>query len=446
MTRLCLFLVLVFVATTALAQNQLITKENVSIPCRITSVSPELIRYVNKYNDLADSIETQNLSEMRYGDTLRVLIVPMQKKGESLPISPTNFLAALEQGDYVTLLHSRTSLLNLRFIANRTVLVLTQPSQAALTPWAAALKAKPGLTTEMTVHTDTVGKAAANLALSERQAAVIGRFLATSQVPATSFSVKGVGEQASLSARPEERRVELRCTRIRGIDVLYAKKYIRTEQPKPTTPTPSTIRPDNPTVQTNQYIAPKKKKPIGFILFGEGLYALESSSKTWVDPNQGIGILQGFGGGAQVTYYLSSRFGVSLQGSYEIWKVQRRYMTEEGQVVYTNDQDLQRIGVQVGLRLYALPSVYLQPMGGGQLTKLISQNSATHPNGALKTEMSKFMPTFGGALGFEIGKKGLVIDIAAQYMISSNTDFAGATSPLHYAGLRAGIGFRPRTR
>ncbi len=210
---------------------------------------------------------------------------------------------------------------------------------------------------------------------------------------------------------------------------------------EPLSPEPA---PTSVTPVDTLYIAAKKALPIGVVLYGEGLFALEGLSKTWVNPDEGIGIRQGFGAGVVVSYYLRPRLALLFQGGYAQWQVERRYMTTERVVVFTNDQKLTRVLAQVGIRLYALRSVYLQPMAGGQLFKLTSQNSATHPEGQQPTKASKFLATFGGSIGFEKRVNKLVFDVAAQYQFSPNSGFGAASDPLHYVGLRLGVGLRPQ--
>lgn len=443
--------VFVGLATTmSFAQSQLITKDNTSVPCRVMSVSSQLIRYMNQFNDQPDSIATEMVKEIRYGDTLRVLVVPMAEQGVVHPILSADFATALQQEDFVKLLHSRIMLPNLTFVENKakTAFTLTTTSKNRLTTWLAPLKGNATLSAKLTVHTDSAGRSVVNQSISDRQATAVRAYLAASGFPAARFEVSGLGETQPISAKPElNRRIELQCTNIKGIQLLYSETYIPPKKPEPVVAKTETtvLNTEQYITPKNQYSAPKKIKPIGIVIYGEALYTLESLSKTWVNADEGIGILQGFGGGLLATYYVSPNFGLTFQGGYSQWQVQRRYMTEEKEVIYTNDQKLQRIGAQIGVRLYAFQTAYLQAMGGGHMLTLNVQNSDLHPDGTEKTKTQAFQPTAGAALGFEIGK-GALIDVAAQYQLSFNKDFAGATDLLHYVGLRVGVGFRSRSR
>lgn len=436
--RLLIILLVLLGANSVVGQDRILTTDSVAIPCRLESVKSQLVRYVNRYNDQRDSLPTLRIRELRYADSLRVLVLPVSERGQLRTVSFATLAGALQRDDYAMLLHSKAPLHDLTFLAGQAALTLDGRKQTLAL--AILLKAKPQLRLSLAVYTDTVGKAMANKALSERRATTLRMLLTANGVPAKNLTVDGLGEAETVPGpAPLNRRVELRVTGVDRVRELYGETYIPPRQSKSeTAPAPE------PVVDRTHNIVPKPRK-IGLVLYGEGLYALESLAKTWVDPERGVGILQGFGGGAQLTYYLTPRFGLSLQGGYGKWQVQRRYTTEEGEVIYTNDQDLKRILGQVGFRLYVLRSVYLQPMGGGQLLTLTSQNSDTHPEGALSAKMEKFMPTFGGSLGFEIGKGGIMADIAAQYQMTPNTDFASATGPLHYVGVRLGIGFRLKT-
>ncbi|GAB3642791.1 OmpA family protein [Spirosoma arcticum] len=436
-----LLLLIVGLCHAVTGQDKILTKDDVSISCRIITATSQQIHYVNTFNSQRDSIPTEKVGELRYADSTQ-LIVPALKRNQVMSVLPDELTKAIRENDYGTVLHAKATRLDFAFMPG--LVALTTDGRRQALALAALLKTKPTFHTTLTVHTDTLGKAAANKTLSDRRAVALRSLLIANGVKGSHLTVIGMGESTPISVRQVlNRRVDVQVTAIDEISVLYAEPYVPPRQPEKVVP--RAAEPMSTPVAT-QYIAPKKSK-IGFVVYGEALYALEPLAKTWVNPDNGIGIQQGFGGGVLLNYYLTPRFGLTLQGGYGQWQVQRRYMTEEGEVIFTNDRNLRRILGQVGFRFYALRSVYLQPMGGGQLLTLASENSDTHPDGVAKAETKKFMPTFGGALGFEVGKGSFIVDVAAQYQMTPNSsDFAGATGPLHYVGLRAGIGFRPRAR
>lgn len=426
----------------AFCQDQILAHNGVTIQCRIESATSQWVRYTSRVTSRIDSLLTLDVHELRYANSQRVLVVPSSERGRVRVISYADFDKAIRNNDYATLLHSKASTTNLAFVSGQ--LSLTTEGRRQALALAALLKAKPALRIRLLVHTDTLGRAATNKALSDRRALALRNLLIANGVLSRNLTAEGRGEsEAYTKVQLLNRRVELQVVSIEHLSELYAEPVIPPRSAVPVLEKPTSVSEAVSQIDKSQLRAPKERR-IGVILYGEGLYALESLSKTWVNPDQGIGILQGFGGGALVTYFVTPRFGLTFQGGYGQWKVQRRYETDEGDVVYTNDQELKRILGQIGFRLYALPTVYIQPMGGGQLLILTSQNSATHPDGALSAETKKFMPTFGGAIGFELGKKSLLVDIAIQYQMTPNSDFNKATEPLHYAGLRLGAGFRPR--
>ncbi|WP_420151509.1 OmpA family protein [Spirosoma sp.] len=445
MRLLIIFLFSLTLCQVVCGQDRILTTDSISISCRIESVTSQHVRYTNLSTNRLDSLPTLSLRELVYADSRRLLVVPASERDQMRTVAFADFEKALRRDQYVTLLHTKAIKYDLTFLNGKTTLTTEGRRQALAL--AALLKTKPANQYSIAIHTDTLGKAITNKELSDRRAVALRNFLVANGLDGQKLTVEGRGESEEVSRTQSlNRRIEMQVISIDGVKELYGEIYTPKSQMVSTTPTPTPVTENSsPAANSNRYVTSWKTGKLGAVVYAEGLYALESMSKTWVNPEQGIGILQGFGGGLMLNYFLTARFALTLQGGYGQWAVQRRYRTDDGEVVFTNDQSLKRILAQVGFRLYMLPAVYLQPMGGGQFLTLTSQNSEAHPEGTLQSETKKFMPTFGGALGFELGKKSILVDIAAQYQMTPNTNFGVATEPLHYAGLRLGIGFRPRT-
>jgi OOP family OmpA-OmpF porin len=93
---------------------------------------------------------------------------------------------------------------------------LTGASQAKLDEAAQTLKQNPGLAVEVAGHTDSLGDAEKNRALSQRRAESVRDYLVSAGVAADTISARGYGEDEPMASndtaagRAENRRVELR--------------------------------------------------------------------------------------------------------------------------------------------------------------------------------------------------------------------------------------------
>ncbi|CCH54959.1 hypothetical protein BN8_04183 [Fibrisoma limi BUZ 3] len=448
--RLTFYFVCCLITQVALAQDRIIGSDNTVILGKIRSASPQQIHFLNATTNRPDSIVSEKVRELQYGDSLRVLVFPATERDQIRLVSMAEFQDMIARDDYAQLLRSKTARYDLTFTAppsNRTTLVLTPDARSKLTPLVTLLRTRAKLSFAVTAHTDTVGLAGPNKLVTERRAAALRAYFISNGLRINNYVFSGRGETEPLGDQQSlNRRIEFQCMAIQGVSLLFSEPYVPPKRPEPvvqkSTATPATQE----TYTRTQPVETKPKKAFSIIVFGEGLYTLEALADSWVDPDKGPGILQGFGGGLLVTYFLTPGIGVSVQGGYSQWQVRRRYVTPDGAVQYTNDQSLQRISGLAGFRLYALKAVYIQPMVGGQMLTLSSENSETHPDGTSTAETQKFFPTAGGSIGFELGKSNLLIDVAAQYYFTPNQSFSTVTEPLHFVGLRLGVGFRSQKK
>ncbi|MCX6216078.1 OmpA family protein [Spirosoma sp.] len=450
-------------STVGFAQDRIITKENDKIPGKITSASSHLIRFLNRFTNQPDSIATGLVQEFRYNDdSLRVLVIPEVDRNQFSSLTPGEFMEAIYFTDYAMLLQSKTVRYDLSFTSPQTGKGsrLTPESRTKLAAWATTFRAHPELSFTITLYWDSVGAAASNQLNAKNRANALRTFLHSRGIPPGNITITTQGKAESAGGKLTPKHgIEFRCSAVKGIAILYAAPYIPSQRPERPRSAPSQTQASvqapvsSPVPLTQTYTPsepvrsqPASPKRYSITAYAEGLYTFQTLSGDWVDPNIGPGVLQGFGGGLFYTYYLRPRIGLTAQIGYSTWTVRRRYLNEKEVVMFTNDQVLGRFSTQIGVRLYAKSAVYIQPMVGGQQLTLTSQNSETHPYGVNKQVFKSFLGTVGGSVGYEIRRQSLLIDVAAQYYLIPNKAFAGVTQPLHFFGLRIGIGYRPQNQ
>ncbi|GAB3013595.1 autotransporter outer membrane beta-barrel domain-containing protein [Spirosoma pulveris] len=447
-------------STLAFAQDRIITKENDKIPGKITTTSSHLIRFFNRFTNQPDSIATGLVQEIRYNDdSLRVLVIPEVSRNQFSSLSSSEFMEAIYFTDYALLLQTKTVRNDLSFAPGSTAKTarLTTDSKTKLAVWAASFKVHPELSFTITLYWDPAGTSQLT---AESRANALRSFLLSRGVLPANLTVHARRKPELLGGKASVAQgVEFRCNAVKGISVLYAAPYTPAQQPvalrpappqvvQTQAPVPVAVTPAAPVQQTYKpsesiQLLPRTQKRYSITAYFEGLYTFQPLSADWVDPNTGPGNLQGFGGGLFYTYYLKPRLGLTAQIGYSSWAVRRRYLNEKEVVMFTNDQVLSRFSAQVGVRLYATSSVYIQPMVGVQQLTLVSENSATHPYGVNRLKFDSFLESAGVSVGYKVRRQSLLFDVAAQYYLVPNKAFVGVTQPLHFFGLRLGIGYRP---
>lgn len=199
-----------------------------------------------------------------------------------------------------------------------------------------------------------------------------------------------------------------------------------------------------PTEQETKYLSSssKQKKNMGFALTlgGGGTYLISPLTSQWVLPENGLGILYGFLGDAQLVLNVTPKVGVMLGGGKSFTAVRKNYITEDI-FQYSSDHRIDNIPIALGVRFYMGKTLYFEPQLGYNLMKLSTTTSVKHPFGQYETldEATKF--TFGGGIGVDIRKGNFSTDIKVLFMTSDNQDTFGIIQPLTYAGVRLGIGF-----
>lgn len=443
-----LFLLLVLTSFLARSQDLIKTKEGVDIPCRLQSATPQLIKYINSNNLQSDSIITENVIELVYKDTLRVFVYPAAERQKVELVDEASYKLLFGTKDYGKILHTKTILSDVAFVGNTDNLTLD--SKKKLTVSLATYKSHKDIHWEVSAHTDTVGKVAVNLAQSTARATAFRNYMEVQGFDLAHLKPVGKGESEPAFFKAGEtiknKRIELRATKIDKVGLLYWETYI---PPKVIIPERAMTQPVEPVVSapiptpsettTQTYIKPKKKNVFSISLGAELNQALGSESNAWKSAD-GVGILRSLGLSANFNFRFSKAFGVVIQTGFSQFEVQRNYNTE-GVLQFTANDKLQRIPIQLGLRVYPFANFYIQPNAGGQLLNLISATSDDHPNGKTNYNTSGLKLGYGGVVGYELHIKKLFLDISGQYQIIANKNFAGSSEALNYTGLRVGIGF-----
>ncbi len=110
---------------TALAQTRIEIKDKATIAAKVVSYNEQLIHFQTLTGTL-DSIPTEQVSAIGYGDSLRVLVFPESMKGKRQLLTQTQFLEAMQASNYATLFHGYTHLYDVQFSATKSGLLLTR--------------------------------------------------------------------------------------------------------------------------------------------------------------------------------------------------------------------------------------------------------------------------------------------------------------------------------
>src|SRR5690606_32482658 len=108
---------------------------------------------------------------------------------------------------------------------------------------------------------------------------------------------------------------------------------------------------------------------------------------------------------------------------------------------YTTREEVERIPVQIGLKIVPLKSIYIHFSGGGQLLKWNRDFSDFHPESSLFKPLSQFTLTTQGAVGYILYLESFFLDLAAIYSFSPVRRMENISEPLQTIGLKLGFGF-----
>jgi outer membrane protein OmpA-like peptidoglycan-associated protein len=444
LTQSILLLLIIFVSfSKGVSQDLITTSDSIMIECKIHEVSKTIIKF-RKPDNSENFIETARLISIKMGDTTQV-IYPENLAKKINQINFIDFKTAFRNKEYAKLLHAITTLPDAVFFACKAE--LTPVSRNKVISFINLLKSNKAVKYALFVHTDTIGREISNLAISQRRATYLHNFFTSNGIKYDNLVAEGKGEseQAYFHKLNQNfnRRVELRVTGIEKVKVLYSEKYtppsseVKQAGVKESAVTQSVI-----TEAKTKPVVVRNKKVFAILLSGNGYYTLNPLSGGWSN-SRGIGILQGFGGEISAIIYPKKRIGFTLHTGIAQWKTERRYMTENQDVIFTTNSTLQSIPLRIGARLYLGNSIYFHPQAGGQLLSLTIKNSETHPQSNAESKETAIKSMLGGGIGFEkkLGKL-FFLDFGVQYFFTPNKEFNEAKENLHYGGVKIGIGFK----
>lgn len=453
MNRRILFFVWVWLlAVHAIAQDKILTKAGSTIACSIQKASPQIIIFINNENDRMDSIETEKVTTFFYRDSLRMVVLPMDEKHKTFYLPKAEWQLELRNKNAAKLLQSITIVNEVSFVPGRSD--LTSDAKKKIADMVKELKNSPDIHIEISAHTDSLGNDLANQNISDKRAKGLKEYLKVQGVKADNIVAIGKGESNPIfSDNRANRRIEIRVISIDKVQLYFSQKYIPPKIVEP--PAKTQIIQDQPKEskpvevadattslqQTNLISRPKKKREFAISSPIEAFYTIEKLSPTWSNKESGLGILQGFGAGLMLNYYLAPRVGLTFQSGFSRWQVQRKYVTE-GVLQFTSDETLTRIPAYLGIKLYPIKNIYFHPQVGGILLKQETANSDTNPDGNNIPSVRMIKIGTAVAIGYEWYVKSFFIDFAGQYHFMPNKDFNNIADPLHFAGLRIAAGFK----
>lgn len=440
----CCLNIILWSCSPVVAQDTIMTRDSTVIKCKVESLEKDRLTYVRPDNGQQIKIPALELKWVQKGG-VTYFIFPAEDNNQEIELSVNELSAAINQKEYGVLLHSTTLLEDALFATGRNE--VTAFSKKRLLLLFKFMADQKMLSFEIIVHTDSSGSPQANLSLSQRRATYLKNLLISQGCDAGRIQTVGKGMEEPIYAdkklQHKNRRVELRIPEIKDVQMFYAEEYSppQTEEVKATE-----IKREeaSPSASTGIYV-PVKNKKVGrqhsFSMYAHGRYVINEASGNW-SAKEGLGILQGFGGGISYVYFLKQWLGLALEVDYSRWNVIKRYTSEEGESGYTTASELNRYASLLGMKTYLGKTVYLMPQGGVAQLQLHSRNSENHPGGNLESSEKAFLPLYGGAIGWE--KKlfsNMRLDIAVQYHITENKDFNEINSNMHYGGIKMGLGF-----
>ncbi|SFF16180.1 OmpA family protein [Spirosoma endophyticum] len=427
-----------------LGQDHILTTDSVSISCRIESATSRLVHFTNLNTNHQDSLPTLRLRELHYADSLRVLIKPVSQRGQLKTIAYADFDKAFRQGAYANLLHAKTSRYDLTFQRGQVTLTTEGRRQSFLL--ITLLKSRANVQLKLTIHTDTIGKAVANKALTDRRATALLNFFLANGINSRQLTVEGRGESEVIShSQALNTRVELQVTAIDGLKELYGETYIPYSQAKPPTMPASSgeARGAVSAKQPNKLLRPgKQKSDYRFVSISVGATSAKMLIKPiWIDPKVGYGFSFSSGGFVSVDLSLSSRLSVGVQGAFHQWSSHINYLdATSGSSEFKLGSTLQLIPLQLVPRLYVLKSLYVAPQLG------ISHMLLTVDNEETAYQIDQWHFSYGIEVGFTFNRTGRIpITLSSFYQtaaIRGHWAYWYGVSQASYAGVRLGLAYK----
>lgn len=440
---------------TASAQHRIEVKDKAPLTVKVVSYNEQLVHFQTLTGTL-DSIPTEQVSRIAYGDSLQVFVFPESMKSKRQLLTQAQFLEAMQASDYATLFHAYTHLYDVQFAATKSGLLLTPESRQKLAPLIRMLKIKQALHLTIAVHADSVGKAPANQLLTERRAKALSAELLRNGITASRFTMLAKGESEPFLIRPSlSRRIEIIVDKVAQTKVLYAEKYI----PPPPPPKPVVVaappkaQESNPKPTKTTKLKEEEEEPNyrywTLTVGGEAAQLLASQSPQWADEKVGMGLKMGVGGSVQFTKQFSNLLGVIINVGYRQWEVERKYMLN-GEQLYTSSDKLTQFPLQLGFRTFLFRGIYIAPQANVVLTKLLRTTDEANPISSLNQQQQTFYMGASSILGYELLGERLVIDFGLTYSylpkVTQKPNFyTQMNEPLHLIGFKITTGIRSKT-
>lgn len=191
--------------------------------------------------------------------------------------------------------------------------------------------------------------------------------------------------------------------------------------------------------------SPNEFARVNLTLGVEGAYFPKTLNADWVSDSAGMGMGQNLGFSLRFDYRLHRRLALSLTGGYYGWQLTRRY-TLYGNELYAETQNLIRIPLQAGVKLYLLGGLYVMPEGGVNLLMSTLSPSDTHP-APISTSTRLTPLAYGASLGGEVRFGGVPLDLSARYHLldvqnlTLNSEGRTFSDRVQVVSVRVGIGF-----
>lgn len=191
--------------------------------------------------------------------------------------------------------------------------------------------------------------------------------------------------------------------------------------------------------------SPNEFARVNLTLGVEGAYFPKTLNADWVSDSAGMGMGQNLGFSLRFDYRLHRRLALSLTGGYYGWQLTRRY-TLYGNELYAETQNLIRIPLQAGVKLYLLGGLYVMPEGGVNLLMSTLSPSDTHP-APISTSTRLTPLAYGASLGGEVRLGGVLLDLSARYHLldvqnlTLNSEGRTFSDRVQVVSVRVGIGF-----
>lgn len=211
---------------TALAQTRIEVKDKAPLAAKVVSYNEQLVHFQTLTGRL-DSIPTEQVSRIAYGDSLQVLVFPELMRGKRQLLTQTQFLEAMQFNDYATLFHAYANLYDVQFVATKSGLLLTPESRQKLVPYVRMLKIKQDIHLSIAVHADSVGKAPTNQLLTEHRAKALSAELFRNGIAASRFTMLAKGESEPFLIRPSLSQRSL----FRSLPDRYTKAPAKSKSP-----------------------------------------------------------------------------------------------------------------------------------------------------------------------------------------------------------------------